>query len=432
MNITQSRAVILASLVGVLIVGFYLYKSDYFKAEDEFLPASIGRVLTSSSAQVLIKFKSDISDEKKKEVLYRHGLEEKSEIKHLGVKVVSISGRAFQNVLDDLKRSDPDSIEFAEPDFSIEPGLVPDDPWFQNWQKDKQQINAPGAWDISTGSADIILAVIDTGINCNHEDLSSQCINGWNFYNNNSDSSDVHGHGTAVAGVAGATGNNGLGIAGNSWQSKIMPLRVSAPDGTSTFSSIASAIVYAADNGARVVNASYQAGGSSTVRSAASYLKNKGGLLVVSEGNYSSDTGFSNSPDIISVSAVDASDIKYSWSSYGIDVDVSAPGCTGSTTSLNGGYSSFCGTSNSAPEVSGLLALMWSVNPYLSPDQVQNMLFQSSVDLGISGYDQYYGWGRIDALKAAEDVRLSLTATPTVSPSVTPTPKGKSNPKSRR
>jgi subtilisin family serine protease len=268
----------------------------------------------------------------------------------------------------------------------------------------------------------MILAIADTGVNCTHEDLSSGCMAGWNFYDNNNDTTDVYGHGTAVAGVAAALGNNNIGVAGNAWQSKIMPLRVSAPDGTATYSAIASAITYAADGGAKVVNVSYQVGGSSTVQSAAKYLKGKGGLLVVSEGNYASDTGNTNSPDIISVSAVDASDVLYSWSSFGSDVDVSAPGCTGATTKADGGYGSFCGTSNSAPEVSGLLMLIWSVNPALTPDQVQNVLFNSTKDLGSVGWDKYYGWGRIDAEVAISMAVSNINPNPNPEPNPLPPP----------
>lgn len=412
-------------VVGILFVGFFLYQQGYFRADKELLPASIGRVLDVSSDHILVKFKPDVTNEKRVDIMSRHGLKEKSEIKQLGIKLVSVSGQNPKQVVNALEMSDGASIEFAEPDYVVEPGLVPNDPWFANWQKDKQQINSPGAWDVTTGSGSLILAIVDTGVNCGHEDLTGQCVSGWNFYNNNSDSSDVHGHGTAVAGVAAGVGNNNMGIAGNVWQSKIMPLRVSASDGTATYSAIASAIAYAADNGARVVNNSYQTGGSSTVRSAAGYLKGKGGLLVVSEGNYGSNTGYSNSSDIISVSAVDASDLVYSWSSFGADVDVSAPGCTGATTQNSGGYGSFCGTSNSAPEISGVLMLIWSINSSLTPDQAQDILFHSSVDLGDPGWDQYYGWGRVEAKQAVEmAIQGGVTPSPSISPfpSSTPSP----------
>jgi len=407
---------------GVLI--FLLYKGASFKPGSQFLPASVGKILNASPDRILVKFKSNASDLRRSEINSKYALKENSEIKNIGVKIVSIpSGIKPEAMVEALNNNEKDAIEFAEPDFVVEPSLVPNDPWFANWQKDKTQINLPGAWDITTGTSNTVIAVVDTGVNCSHEDLAGQCLAGWNFYDNNSTTTDVNGHGTRVAGVAAAVGNNALGVAGTSWQSKILPLRVAAPDGSATYSSIASAISYAADHGAKVVNASYQVGGSSAVERAASYLASKGGLLVVSEGNYSSDTGYSNSLNIISVSAVDANQALYSWSSFGSDVDVAAPGCTGATTYENGGYGSFCGTSNAAPEVAGLLALMWGANPGLTPDQVSDILFKSTIDLGASGVDKYYGWGTIDAATAV-NLAKEYIATPTSTPISTPT-KGK-------
>ncbi len=397
-NTKTSLIVSLAIVASVFVVMFVLVGTGNLKPDEELLPASVGKLLNASTEHILVKFKPNISTLKRSQMSLTYGIKEKSEIKNTGVKLMSIpSGQTPQSVVDLLNNNEKDSIEFAEPDFVVELSFIPNDPWFTNWQKDKVQINAPLAWDSTTGTPNMILAIVDTGVNCNHEDLNGRCVTGWNFYDNNSNTSDVYGHGTAVAGVASAIGNNGLGVAGITWQSKIMPLRVSAIDGTASYSSIASAISYAADNGAKVVNASYQIGGSFTINTAADYLKNKGGLLVVSEGNYASDTGYKNSSSIISVSAVDPSDVLYSWSSFGDDVDVSAPGCTGATTKNDGGYGSFCGTSNSAPEVAGLLMLAWSMDPTLTPDQVQNMLFRSAKDLGTTLWDKYYGWGRVDA-----------------------------------
>ena len=438
MNIVKSLNSLFLSvfvIASVLVLALFLYQRGSLRTDKEFLPASIGRVLEISSGNVLVKFKPTTSLQKRNDALFRYGLKEKKEIKQLGVKLFEIpAGQNTWAFGESLYRNEKNIIEFAEPDFVVEPSLIPNDPWFVNWQKDKQQINSPGAWDMTTGSASLILAIVDTGVNCSHEDLTGECVAGWNFYDNNSDTSDVYGHGTAVAGVAAGMGNNGLGVAGNIWHSKIMPLRVSAIDGTATYSAIANAIVYAADNGAKVVNNSYQTGGSSTVRSAAGYLKSKGGLLVVSEGNYGANTGYSNSSDLISVSAVDSGDVIYSWSSFGADVDVSAPGCTGATTYNTGGYGSFCGTSNSAPEVSGILMLMWSVNPLLTPDQIQDILFRSAKDLGVIGWDPYYGWGRIDAQSAVNMIvqgdMISSTPSPLASPTLPPG-KSKHIPKSR-
>lgn len=375
-----------------------LEESNLAKVATKFsVPDSRGNILKALPDHILVKFKDSLPEPKKSEILRQRDLKERSEIKPLGIKIIALPANASPEKAADELKLYKDSIEFAEPDYMLSPSFIPNDPWFVNWQKDKQQINAPAAWDSVKGGSNLILAVADTGIDCSHEDLAMDCIVGWNFYDNNSDTHDVVGHGTAVAGVVAATGNNGIGVAGAVWNSKIMPLRVSDPSGLASYSSIASAVVYAADHGVKVVNNSYQSGGSLSVRNAAHYLNHKGGLLVVSAGNAGSATGYRNNSDIVTVSAVDADDRFYAWSNFGDNIDVSAPGCAGATTVNGGGYMSFCGTSNSAPEVAGVLALVWSVNPALSPDAAEDIIFKSAKDLGASGWDQYFGWGRIDA-----------------------------------
>jgi subtilisin family serine protease len=413
-------SLVVSSLVvlGVIVVFFFLFKTT--PVEKELLPASVGRVLDPLPEHILLKFKSDASSTRRSQIFTKHNLKEKSEIKNIGVKIVSIpSGSKPKDIAEALNKNESDALEFAEPDFVVEPSLVPNDPWYLNWQKDKEQMNLPSAWESASFSSGITLAVIDTGVNCEHEDLKGQCLVGWNFYDNNSDTRDFHGHGTSVAGVASALGNNGIGVAGATWQSKIMPLKVTSPEGTASYSDIASAVTYAGQFGAKVVNASFQVGGSSTIGEAAKYLKEKGGLLVISEGNYGADTGYANNPDIISVSAVDSNNAIYSWSSFGSDVDLASPGCTGATTLKDGGYGSFCGTSNSAPEVAGVLMLVWSVNPNLSSEQVENIIFSSAKDTGDSGWDKYFGWGTVDGGRA---LSLALETETVSNPAPSPTP----------
>ncbi|MEN9560996.1 MAG: hypothetical protein RIQ56_269 [Candidatus Parcubacteria bacterium] len=417
----------------LLLVGFGKFVVEYERPQKvvigrEGLHASAGRSLDASKTQILVKFKGSASPEKRSRVHAAHGLRPIQEIPGIDVMIVSVpEGANPRHVVDALNQNESDSIEFAEPDMILEPTMVPNDAWYTNWQKDKEQINAPAAWDITTGSSAIVLAVVDSGVNCQHEDLSGTCVPGWNFYDNSGETADVHGHGTAVAGVAAALGNNAVGVTGVAWQSKIMPLRVSDSSGRATYSAIASAISYAANAGAKVANVSYQAGGSSAVQRAASYLRSKGGLVVMSEGNSGTSTGYKNATDIISVSAVDTADVRYSWSSYGADVDVAAPGCTGATTYFGGGYGTFCGTSNAAPEVAGTLLLIWSANPDFSPEQVQNVLYNSASDLGAQGWDQYYGWGRVDVARA-----LALSGQFGSTPAATTTTEQpKKNPRSR-
>ncbi|MEK7212151.1 MAG: S8 family serine peptidase, partial [Patescibacteria group bacterium] len=258
--------------------------------------AAKGGVIGTAEDYILVKFKSDVGAAKRQEVMSRHGLTEKSEIKQIGVKLLAISKEDTpEEVVDRLKAKEKGDIEFAEVDAIVAPDLIPNDPWYTNWEWHLPKISAPAAWDITTGTSTVIVAIGDTGVDCAHEDLAGKCLPGWNFYDNNSDTSDVYGHGTRVAGTAVANTNNAVGIAAICWNCKILPLRVSGTDGYAAYSALASAITYAADQGAKVINESYMVSESATVQSAARYMQSKGGVVTISAGNYST---FVTTPDV--------------------------------------------------------------------------------------------------------------------------------------
>src|SRR5439155_6843873 len=177
-------------------------------------------------------------------------------------------------------------------------------------------INAPTAWDTATGSG-ITIAILDTGVDGTHPDLAAHMVSGWNFYDNNSDTSDVYGHGTLVAGTAAAVVNNGVGVAGVAGNASIMPVRISDPTGYAYWSTVASGLTWAADHGARVANISYSVAGSSTVISAANYFRSKGGVVAVSAGNTGALDSTSPTSSMLVVSATDSSNGVASFSTYG-------------------------------------------------------------------------------------------------------------------
>src|SRR5438445_5793688 len=239
---------------------------------------------------------------------------------------------------------------------------------------------------------------------------------GWNVYDNNSDTSDVYGHGTSVAGVAAATSNNGAGVASVAWGCKLLPVRISDLNGYATYSTIASGLTYAADHGARVANVSFRASDSSTVASAAQYFQSKGGVVAMAAGNESTFVSSADNPYVLTVSATDSNDALTSWSNTGNNIDLAAPGVNIYTTTRGGGYGLGTGTSFAAPLVAGAAGLVISANPGLNAQQVQDILKQNADDLGTAGWDASYGAGRLNVYKA---VRAALGTADTTAPTAT-------------
>ena len=292
-------------------------------------------------------------------------------------------------------------LKFAELDQLVAPAAAPNDPYAgSQWHLNK--LGLPSAWDTTQG-AGVTIAVLDTGIDATHPDLAARMVPGWNFYDNNSDTRDVNGHGTAVAGAATATLNNGVGVAGTAGQALLMPVRIADANGYAYWSTVAQGLTWASDQGARVANISY--GGvstSSAVQAAAQYMRSRGGLVVVAAGNNGIDEGVAPTSTMIVVSATDANDVKTSWSSYGSFVSIAAPGQDIWTTTRGGGYQAWWGTSLASPVVAGVVSLMMSARPALGNTQVESLLYASSVDLGTAGRDSYYGWGRVNAAAAVQ------------------------------
>lgn len=296
--------------------------------------------------------------------------------------------------------------------------VTPNDPLFSS-QAHLKAIKGPAAWVRTTGSSAIIVAVIDTGVNGDHPDLAGRLVPGWNTYENNANSADVYGHGTKVAGTITTATNNGVGVASICWDCMIMPIRASQPNGSASYSAIAAGLTWASDRGARVANMSYMVTTSSVVTAAAKYFMDRGGLVFASAGNYSTNDTSADNPHIVTVSAVDpATNALYSWSNYGNNIDVTAPGCAGMTILMNLTYGSGCGTSYSSPIAAGVAALIFSANPSLSPAEALAILKQTAVDLGPAGWDNKFGAGMVDADRAVARA-LSTAGPDTKGPAVT-------------
>ncbi len=322
-------------------------------------------------------------------------------------------------------------VSFAVPNYIRHVMLTPNDEQYASQQQwGVTQVKAEQAWDITTGSDGIIIAIVDTGTAGDHPDLQGKVIGGRNFVNDTDNASDDFGHGTYTAGIAAAASNNGQGIVGISWGAKIMPVKVLNDRGSGSDEVIARGIHWAVDNGARIINASL--GGredTPILHEAAQYAHDHNILLVASAGN--TPDGKPSYPaaydTALAVGATGRSDTYTGFSSFGGYVGVSAPGVGILSTSWEDGkldYEYGNGTSASAPFVSGIAALIWSVNPGLTADQVKQIIEDTSDDLGDPGRDEHYGYGRVNALRAVQMAQQGPPAphTPTPSGQATNTP----------
>ncbi|MHC4627269.1 MAG: S8 family peptidase, partial [Planctomycetota bacterium] len=297
-------------------------------------------------------------------------------------------------------------------------------------------INAPEAWEITTGDPNIVIAVLDTGVDLNHPDLVNNLVPGYDFLDNDDSPDPVVGshfqapHGTACAGLVAAQGNNGIGVVGVTWSCKIMPVRIAlSPSATANVT--ATAIRWAASNGADVIScSSVLSTDSPIINSAITDVTGPGGIgrdgrgcIVVfsAENSGALITGFKERSDVIAVGATDDHDRRLSFSNYGPGLDIVAPAgdavnlwvmttdITGIEGYLTTDYTGFSHTSGACPIVAGVAALILSVEPELTSEEVRHFLTRSAKDLGDAGRDDYYGWGRVDA-QAALDMVLAERA----------------------
>lgn len=326
----------------------------------------------------------------------------------IALTVLDVPEASSQAILQSLERTG--LFEYVERDQYAHTADTPNDPAFvSQWHLSKLQ--GPQAWTFTTGSPSVVVAVIDTGVNATHPDLASQLVPGWNFVDSNADTADLLGHGTAVAGAIAAASNNGIGVAGVSWQSRIMPLAVVDDHDFAAYSHIAEAIRYAADHGIRLINISIGgAGRSATLQSAVDYAWSKGAILFAPAMNNGTATPYypAACDHVMAVSATDSNDHLAGFSNYGDWIAIAAPGTNILTTTNGGGYGFSFGTSFAAPIVAGVAALSLAINPALTNTQLVSLLEQSADDLGAPGYDTSFGWGRVNAFHAVAAARQTL------------------------
>lgn len=368
------------------------------------------------SDRVIVKFKPGVDEKSKKSVHLKHGGRVAREIAALGVQVVEVpAGKANEKAAAYQKEG---LVEFAEPDYVAKAVGIPNDSYFsKQWDmnntgqtggKPDADIDAPEAWNITIGNPTVKVAVLDTGIDQDHEDLAGKIAANVNLTTSPS-ADDLFGHGTHVAGIIAATGNNGKGIAGTAYNTSLMNVKILDDTGNGYYSWVAEGITWAADCGAKVINMSLAGTQPSRLmESAVNYAWNKGAVLVAAAGNDGTSqrvypAAYKN---CIAVAATDANDQKASFSNYGKWVSVGAPGVSIFSTLPNHqsvignylnatGYGALDGTSMATPHVSGVAALVCASKYGTSNLSVRKRI-EGTADR-TAGTGTYWAYGRVNA-----------------------------------
>lgn len=283
--------------------------------------------------------------------------------------------------------------------------ITPNDLLFSTYQWNLPAIETELGWNLSKGSKEVVVAVVDTGVQADHPDLQGQLLAGYNAITNGGAPDDDVGHGTHVSGIIGALTNNEEGVAGISWYNKILPVKALDNSGAGTTYSVAEGIIWAADHGAKVINLSLgNYADSQFLHDAIKYAYDRDVVIVSASGNDNTERpGYPAAyEEVIAVAATNSTGERASFSNYGDYIDVAAPGESIASTYPDNQYAALSGTSMASPHVAALAGLVRSLNPELSNKEVTELLTSNAVDLGDAGHDKYYGWGQVDIYKTLQ------------------------------
>jgi thermitase len=347
--------------------------------------------------EILVKFKAGASANVAHS---RIGAVVRQVIARIGVQRVQLpEGMSVDNAVAYYRnRSD---VEFVEPNFARHLISTPNDPLFSQ-QYGMKRMKAELGWDLTTGKSSVVTAVIDTGIDLGHEDFVGKLVPGYDFSDNDSDPTAAGDHGVHTAGIVGAATNNGKGVAGVGYNTRVMPLKI-FPNAFASTS--ADAIIYAADNGVKVISMSYGSSDPSTTEeAAANYAYSKGVVLVGGVGNDNVSAKFYPAAyaKVLSVGSTGATDQKSGFSNYGDWVSVAAPG-EDILSTVTGGYAANSGTSMSCPQVAGMAALIFSfAAPGTTPLQVRTAIETTTDPVG-----NWLKNGRVNIRKALDMFNLA-------------------------
>jgi subtilisin family serine protease len=379
-----------------------------------------------ASGRLILKFKQGIKSVQIDQIKKDLGVFSTKTVGLTGAQIWKFSGISVENAL--AKYGNSTFFEYIEPDHIVKAGAVtpnstlPNDPSFsQLWGLNNTgqsggtpdaDIDAPEAWDIQKGNPNLVIGVIDTGVDYNHQDLVGNIwtnpneiagdgidndsngyvddIRGWDFAYGDNDPMDVDGHGTHVSGTIAGKGNNGIGVTGVAWNAKIMPLKFLDDTGSGYISDAIFAIDYATSKGVKLTNNSWGGGGySQSLYDAINAAGQQGGLFVAAAGNDGVNADVSpmypagyNLANIVSVASTTRTDSLSYFSNYGLtSVDLGAPGSDIYSTTPGNTYSTYSGTSMATPHVTGAAALLWSQNPTWTVQQIKTTLMNTGDSL---------------------------------------------------
>lgn len=398
-----------------------------------------------SPDQILVKFKPSVSEQAIISTIAAYQTKKMKRIPRLDIYQLQIQkGENVEEVLYAMSQN-PD-VEYAEPNYFAYLAETPNDTLFQyQYALDnsgqsigipgsptgtaKADIKATSAWEETKGDEEVLIAIIDTGVDMEHPDIKNKIYSsGRDFVNDDSDATDDHGHGTHVAGVAAAETNNNEGVAGVAWNCKILPIKVVfVPDDPyeepyAEYGWLIEAIVWAVDNGAGVINLSL--GGdvdTQSLKSAVKYAFENNVVVVAAVGNDGISVLYPAAYDdyCLAVAATDYDDLRLDWSNSGPEVDVGAPGerVIGPVPTWYWGpgslpYGFGFGTSYAAPHAAGLAALIKSIKPWLKASEIMDVIRYSADDINESDYpgkDEFIGYGRLNMEKALVPIKITTS-----------------------
>jgi subtilisin family serine protease len=373
--------------------------------------------VTPPEVLALVTLQPGASDRSAEELIAAVGGHIVERLKPLAVYRVALPANGARDSLNTLGARG-DIVRAAEVDGEQVAQVVPNDPLYKMFQWNLRRIGMEQAWDLRPSATDVVVAVLDTGVDLNHPDLKPNLLTdqGYDFLDDVPSPQDDESHGTAVAGIIGAVGNNHEGVSGVAWHVKLLPIKALNAQGRGPDSAMVKAILYAADNGARIINISSTGTRySAALETAVQYAEDKGALVVAAAGNTGNGDNAVNYPaafdGVAAVAAIDDHDQLASFSQRRSYVALAAPGVDVPSTAWAGAgrglYASQSGTSIAAPHVSGAAAILWALRPDLAAGDIM-MALESGADK-VTTADPGYGAGILNVARAVASLRLGVT-----------------------